>query len=244
MQKQFTSPLTLKDDDSGTFEAVFSTFDVVDLDGDIVRRSAIKDGQSVPILWAHDAYSMPVATGEIHTTETQAIIRGKFIDSSVGKDALATVRATKAMQELSWGFHITESKDITAEEGEGVREITGTSPLEVSFVLRGAAGPGNTGVLSVKGQTTLVEQIGHTSVNLRATIDRAKAVARMRHDEGKTLGVKSANALAELLKDLTEVQDLISGLSDTSNNDGDPTAVAAMLRARMLESRRTALGEQ
>ena len=163
MQKTFTSPLTFKSDSdqSGTFEAVFSTFDEVDLDGDIVRRSAIKDGQSLPILWGHDAYSMPVATGVVKTTETQAIIRGKFIDSSSGKEALATVRATKDMQELSWGFVVTESKELQEDGRTTGREITGTSPLEVSFVLRGA---GKTGVLGIKGHTSLAEQIGHTRV--------------------------------------------------------------------------------
>ena len=236
MQKTFTSPLLLKDlakdgRDTGEFEAVFSTFDEVDLDGDIVRRSAIKDGQSLPILWGHDAYSMPVATGVVKTTETQAIIEGKFIDSSSGKDALATVRATKDMQELSWGFVVTESKEIQEDGRTTGREITGTSPLEVSFVLRGA---GKTGVLGIKGHTSLAEQIGHTRVAVQATVDRAKAVARMRFDNGETLGPRSAVALADLAKDFKELDELIEGLSKTEKGDGTPTATAEQLRAKLV----------
>ena len=51
MLKTLSAPLTLKDGDIGEFEAVFSTFDVVDLDGDIVKRSAITEGQKIPLLW-------------------------------------------------------------------------------------------------------------------------------------------------------------------------------------------------
>lgn len=234
MRKDFKFPLTFKDGaEDGTFEAVFSTFDVVDLDGDIVRHSAIKDGLDVPVLWGHDQWSMPVATGKIHTTDKQAIIRGKFIDSSAGRDALATVRATKDMQELSWGFSIIKAQDVV-EDGVTHREILETTPHEVSFVLRGAAGPGNTLVESVKSQT-LVEQIQHTGVTVKATLDRAKEVARLRHDRGETLGVSAATALAELADDLKELEGLLEGLSKTTRKDGEtPTTTASNLRARLL----------
>ena len=235
MRKDFSVPITLKESDGdkpGEFEAIFSTFDVVDLDGDIVRRSAITDGQRVPVLWAHDSRKMPVATGVISTTEKHAIIKGVFIDSTIGRDAHATIKETADLQELSWGFSILKAQDVT-EDGETHRELLETKEHEVSFVLRGAAGPGNTGVESVKSHS-LVEQIQHTSVTVRAVLDRAKEVARLRHDKGETLGVKSAEALAELHEDFKELEGLLEGLQKTVKTDGEPTATAAGLRAQLL----------
>lgn len=241
LQKTLSLPVELKAGDIGEFEAVFSTFDVVDLDGDIVRRSAITDGQTIPILWGHDFHSMPVGTGVIHTTDQHAKVRGSFIDSSAGRDAHATVKATAGMQELSWGFQITEAGDV-AKDGETHREILGTDQFEASFVLRGAAGPGNTGVTAVK--TTLTDQIAQASKTVREAIDRAKEVSRLRFDEGKTLGVKSAEALNELFNDLKEVENLITGLSDQRNSEDELTVMALSLRARQRASELLALGEQ
>jgi hypothetical protein len=241
LQKTLSVPLTLKDGDVGEFEAVFSTFDVVDLDGDIVRRSAITEGQKIPLLWGHDFSSPPIATGIVHTTDKHAVVRGSFIDSTAGRDAHATVKATAGIQELSWGFQITESNHV-AIDGKTHREITGSDQYEASFVLRGAAGAGRTGVTAVK--TTLTDQIEQASKTVREAIDRAKEVSRLRYDEGKTLGVKSAEALNELFKDLKEVESLITGLSDQRNSEDELTVMALSLRARQRESELLALGEQ
>jgi HK97 family phage prohead protease len=239
--KTLSVPLTLKDGDIGEFEAVFSTFDVVDLDGDIVKRSAITEGQKIPLLWGHDSGSMPIATGVVHTTDKHAVVRGQFIDSTAGRDAHQTVKATAGMQELSWGFQITEANDV-AKDGKTYREISGTDMFEASFVLRGAAGPGRTGVTGIK--TTLKDQIDQASKAVREAIDRAKEVSRLRFDEGKTLGVESAESLQNLYKDLQEVENLITGLSDQRNSEDELTVMALNLQARQRESDRLALGEQ
>jgi HK97 family phage prohead protease len=239
--KTLSVPLTLKDGDIGEFEAVFSTFDVVDLDGDIVKRSAITEGQKIPLLWGHDSHSMPIATGVVSTTDKHAVVRGQFIDSTAGRDAHQTVKATAGMQELSWGFQITEANDV-AKDGKTYREISGTDMFEASFVLRGAAGPGRTGVTGIK--TTLKDQIDQASKTVREAIDRAKEVSRLRFDEGKTLGVESAESLQNLYKDLQEVENLITGLSDQRNSEDELTVMALNLQARQRESDRLALGEQ
>lgn len=240
MQKIFTLPITLKDGDVGEFEAVFSTFDVVDLDGDIVRRSAITEGQKIPLLWGHDSRAMPVGMGVVHATQTQAVVRGKFIDSSIGRDAHATVRATQDLQELSWGFQITKANDIV-EDGVTHREILETDQFEASFVLRGAAGPGRTGVLGVKAK--LPEQIRAAGKAVQEAIDRAKDVSRLRFKDGKTLGVESAEALAGMVKNLSEANEFVQGLANQEIGDGEPTATATMLQARLTMLRQQALGE-
>ena len=241
MLKTLSAPLTLKDGDIGEFEAVFSTFDVVDLDGDIVKRSAITEGQKIPLLWGHDSHSMPIATGVVSTTDKHAVVRGQFIDSTAGRDAHATVKATAGMQELSWGFQITEANDV-AKDGKTYREISGTDMFEASFVLRGAAGPGRTGVTGIK--TTLKDQIDQASKTVREAIDRAKEVSRLRFDIGKTLGVDATQALQRLFKDLQEVENLITGLSAQHDSKSDNALLLLKIQARQRASDSLALGEQ
>ena len=57
--KRLSAPLTLKADDAGAVSAVFSVFDVIDGDGDVVTKSAFTAGQEVPLVWHHD-WSQPV----------------------------------------------------------------------------------------------------------------------------------------------------------------------------------------
>ena len=137
--KPSPTPLELKQSgaDAGSFRAVFSTFGIVDSDGEIVESSAIADGLELPVMWAHGHIDMPVAVGKVQVVGNQAFIDGVFIDSDQGRNARATVLATRTVQELSWAFEILEAHEET-RDGETVRVITRTKPIEVSFVLRGA----------------------------------------------------------------------------------------------------------
>ncbi len=57
--KHVTTTASLKArGDEGTVEAVFSTFGVVDRDGDVVLASAFTDGQPAPLVWAHSSSSV------------------------------------------------------------------------------------------------------------------------------------------------------------------------------------------
>ncbi len=58
MHKSLTR-FEVKDAEEGVVEAVFSTFDVVDSDGDITRKGAFDDGASVLI----SAYGLAMRRG-------------------------------------------------------------------------------------------------------------------------------------------------------------------------------------
>jgi HK97 family phage prohead protease len=147
--KQGRATLTRKaGEPEGTLQAVFSTFDVVDKDRDVVVAGALEDGQPAPLVWSHD-WTRPVGKGVVRTTPRQAEFHGRFfVETAAGLDAYRTVKAMGDLQEYSWGFEVLAAEPGTLG-GEPVRFIKRARLFEVSPVLIGA-GVG-TGTLSLKG---------------------------------------------------------------------------------------------
>lgn len=152
--KSVSGSITLKGDDSptpGAFEAVFSTFGIVDADGEVVVREALEphDGKEVPVVWGHDWFGPPVGKGKIAVDQDRARIVGEFnLASSQGRDAYETVKFMGGLQEYSWGFGVTEIDSVEID-GQSFPAITGVDPVEVSPVLVGS-NP-ETGTLDIKG---------------------------------------------------------------------------------------------
>lgn len=139
----------LKADREGSLSAVFSTFGVVDADGDVLVREAFTDGQKVPLVWAHD-WSRPVGRGTVRTDAERAIFDGHFfLETTDGRDAYETVKAMSDLQEFSWGFRILDASE-EVRDGEPVRIITKAEVFEVSPVLVGS-NP-ETGLLAIKAR--------------------------------------------------------------------------------------------
>lgn len=133
--KRFAAEVAIKArGDAGQVEAVFSTATVVDSVGDRVLSSAFKDGQAVPMVWAHD-WSRPVGRGVVKVEPTRAVFAGRFFtETTAGKDAYLTVKAMGELQEWSFGFQTIDSE--IAPTGEQV--IKSVELFEVSPVLIGA----------------------------------------------------------------------------------------------------------
>lgn len=148
--KRVTLPAELKaEDGDGSLSAVFSTFDVVDSDGDIVQRTAFTDGQPVPMVWAHD-WSMPIGKGAVKVEPERAVFKGSlFLDTTAGLDAYRTIKAMGDLQEYSWGFRILDAEPAE-RDGMPVRLITKAEVFEVSPVLVGANR--ETYTLAIKGR--------------------------------------------------------------------------------------------
>lgn len=135
----------------GSLRAVISTFDVVDMDGDVVASTAFKDGQAVPMVWAHD-WSRPIGKGVVRVEAKRAVFDGQlFMDTPDGQYAYNTIKGLAELQEYSWGFRILEAEPVTVN-GQDARRITSTEVFEASPVLVGAAGRGRTRTLSLKGE--------------------------------------------------------------------------------------------
>ena len=123
----------------GEFRAVFSTFDVIDRDGDVTQAKAFKDGQKIRIsYWGHRWQDLPVGKGEIHSDDEKAWVDGQFfLDTQAGLETYKTVKNLEDLQEWSYGFDIIESDDGEVD-GQSVRILKELDVYEVSPVLLGA----------------------------------------------------------------------------------------------------------
>lgn len=149
------APATLKEDAEGTVQAVFSTFNTVDSDGDVVRAEAFTDGQQVPMVWAHN-WEQPVGKGTIRLDPDRAVFEGGFfMDTQAGQEAFKTVRNMGDLQEWSWGFRILDASPGEFD-GQSVRFIEKAEVFEVSPVLVGANRETHT--LSVKAALAELER--------------------------------------------------------------------------------------
>lgn len=152
--KSFT--ISVKDAEKGTVEAVFSTFNVVDHDGDITMPGAFEDGAKAAISdYGHSVWmgGKPVGKGMIRVEQDRAILEGKFfLSTEHGREAFETVKAMGDMQEWSYGFDIIDHEMPTEDQRKmGARRVLKKlKTYEVSPVFRGAGI--NTQTLAVKEQ--------------------------------------------------------------------------------------------
>jgi HK97 family phage prohead protease len=151
VQKFVRVPLAFKADGAtGEVSAVFSTFNLVDKDKDVVLASAFTPGQEVPMTWAHD-WSKVVGKGSVRVDPDRAIFEGTFFtDTQAGQEAYRTVKAMGALQEYSFGFQVLAS-DYETRDGQSVRVIKQAKIFEVSPVLVGAGE--HTGTIAIKEAT-------------------------------------------------------------------------------------------
>lgn len=140
--------IEIKDAALGTVRAIFSTFNVIDADGDVVVPGAIPETE-VPLVIAHDWSSLPVGKGKITANRKQAVFEGQFfMETEAGREAFLTVKAMGKTQQYSWGFKVLES-DFGQFEERDVRFIRKTQPFEVSPVIVGSNPV--TGTIDIKG---------------------------------------------------------------------------------------------
>lgn len=212
--KHITTTAILKaEGDEGRLEAVFSTFGVVDRDGDIVQAGAIPDGQAVPMVWAHD-WTKPIGKGVTQVDSERAIFKGDFfLDTTAGQDAYRTVKAMADLQQYSWGFRVLDASPGEVD-GQTIRVIKRAELFEVSPVLVGA-GLG-TGTLSLKHGQPFAD---HAETVLAAVSDfvaRSRSLADLRLKEGRVLSSANRDRLAAIADALASAsQDLGTILKET-----------------------------
>lgn len=210
--KQVRVPATFASDGAeGSVQAVFSTFGVVDRDGDIVEASAFTHGQSVPMVWSHD-WSKPVGKGQIAVGPDAAVFDGAFfLDTVAGRDAYATVKAMAELQEYSWGFRVIDAA-FEQRGDQFIRVIKRAEVFEVSPVLKGA-GVG-THTLALKGGLPYADEGEAALAAAGAFVERSRSLADTRAKEGRTLSTANRERLAKLKESLAaigaELDDLLA----------------------------------
>lgn len=236
------SGVTVKDADKGTVSAVFSTFNVVDKDGDLTLPGAIKDGMEVVIsAYGHQSHygALPVGKGVIRTTKTEAILDGEFfMDTAHGADAFKVVKALGPLQEWSYSLH-----DVTRKSQEidgrvvSVLEDIGLIK-EVSPVLLGA-GQG-TRTLVAKGVTSLQDQIAAAMGVVDEVIEGAERVVALRAEQGKSLSHVNVEGLGGLAASLDRLKALLAAApAPAADDDVTPELAAAVKEAHTAHLRQS-----
>lgn len=188
----------VKDATKGEVEAVFSVFNVLDHDGDVVLPGAIKDGSKVVIsAYGHKSHTgaLPVGKGVIETSKDEAILKGQFfMNTEAGRDTFEVVKELEDLGEWSYSLNDVVSKSGEFQ-GQAANFIKSVFVKEVSPVLMGA-GIG-THTLSTKGLKFSEE--GEQVVSLLgAFLGRAEEVMALRAEKGRSLGAESADLLKQI----------------------------------------------
>jgi HK97 family phage prohead protease len=134
--------------EEGKVKAVFSVFNDVDSDGDVVLPTAIKSGfdpvnEEVPMVWAHQ-WDKPIGRGKIVKDGEKAVFDGEFfMDTDSGSEAYKLVKNMGNLQQWSFGFRVEDSeygkfKKSSDQDEQDVRYLKNLSVYEVSPVLVGA----------------------------------------------------------------------------------------------------------
>ena len=139
------------DASEGVGEAVFATLGVKDHDGDVIMAGAFKE-QSVALLPAHDARSVPLGKATIREDGKEAKARFEFnLNIQAAKDWYSALvfdqEKGQPIQEWSFRYNVLDG-GYGEHEGEKVRFLKSLRVSEVSPVLEGAGI--NTRTLSVK----------------------------------------------------------------------------------------------
>ena len=155
--------LELKAETEGKVSAVFSVFNSLDSDGDVVLPGSIKSGfksGSVPMVWAHK-WDMPIGKGSINSDGDKATFNGEFfMDTESGKEAYKIVKNMADMQQWSFGYRVNEAEQGKVGEGDeekDARFLKDLTVFEVSPVLVGANQ--DTYTMAIKSNEELLKEI-------------------------------------------------------------------------------------
>ena len=126
--------LELKSETEGKVSAVFSVFNSLDSDGDVVLPGSIKSGfksGSVPMVWAHK-WDMPIGKGSINSDGDKATFNGEFfMDTESGKEAYKIVKNMADMQQWSFGYRVNEAEQGKVGEGDEEKDARFLKDLTV-----------------------------------------------------------------------------------------------------------------
>lgn len=138
-RKVFTVPMNFKaDEQTGEFEAVFATLNVVDHDGDVTLPGAFGSQDVIIEPWNHNWGSPPVGKGKVSERENEALVNGRFfLQTEAGKEHYEVAKELGEAQEFSYIFDVVEA-EYGKFQGRDVRFLKSLEVFGVGQVTRGA----------------------------------------------------------------------------------------------------------
>jgi HK97 family phage prohead protease len=136
-------------DEAGTFDAVVAVFDNVDHGGDRLRRTGFdrtlggwrEKGRGVPILWSHDAETVPIGVAPNLIPGRKNLVAREaklFIEDNAHARAVWGAMKGGALYEFSFGYGVPEGgAEYVMENGRKVRDLNDVELYEISPVFRG-----------------------------------------------------------------------------------------------------------
>ena len=242
MKEQKAKDLLSFNEAEGKVSAVFSVFNEIDSDGDVVLPKSIRSGygdKGVVMCWGHDWKNI-IGKGKIKQDDTQAIFEGEFnMNTTAGKEAYETVKAMGDIQQWSFGFEVNDSEHGMFKKDGGdeveVRYLKDVKVWEVSPVLVGANQ--NTHTLAVKDKDIkdeeavddvdtefeevkeekdiglrFTDEVDNLLIKMVALLKRAKELTALRLGKEKTLSDNSVEALQSLKDALQDMHQDIDTL--------------------------------
>jgi hypothetical protein len=138
----------------GDFQAVISTLNVVDHDGDLTLPGAFGEQQVIISSYGHASWGggfngLPVGKGRIFEAGNEAIAEGRFfLDTRGGQETYRAVKNIGDLQE--WSYALPEiDYEMREQDGKRVRVLKRIRVNEVSPCLMGAGI--RTRTLAIKG---------------------------------------------------------------------------------------------
>lgn len=234
--------LEFKTDSEGKVSAVFSVFNNLDSDGDVVVPGAIKSGfksGDVPMVWAHK-WDMPIGKGQITSDGDKATFNGEFfLDTESGKEAYKIVKNMGDMQQWSFGYRVNDSeRGQFGDDEKDARYLKDLTVYEVSPVLVGANQ--DTYTMAIKSNTELLEELTGVEEDQKGVLGNSTFFENEPEDEAgdDTDDVKCSNCqdmidnpekyLKELSESVEEVKEEISEEGSKSFSEQVKDVLAAL----------------
>lgn len=190
----------IKDEIKGTVEVQFATYNEIDKHGDITKAGAFTDGAEVLVSGHNHAVwggQPPVGKGVIRDTAVGPVGQLQyFMNTTAGREAFETVKATGSLQQWSYGFDVVESEPGESE-GKSVRILKKMAVHEISPVTIGAGN--STRTLAVKrdfsqDQRNTDASNGHAMPDGSFPIDNKEDLSNAIHAVGRAKDPEKAKA--------------------------------------------------
>jgi len=224
IRKSFTG-IELKKDKPGFFTARIATLNVIDKDGDVTLNGAFPDGKQILIsAYEHGSWSgaLPVGKGFVHEIGNEALVDGEFnLNIESGKEHYEAIKFAPQLIEWSYGFKILALDEDNAnwrDNPKVYRVLKSLDVFEASPVLRGAGV--DTATLAIKSDNgkTFTDEAEAVLAAANALVTRAKSLADLRQEEGRTLSKANRDRLDKLSQKLAGISQEIKTILMTGDN--------------------------